>query len=103
MTDKDMQKLVDMIVDAIDKRQKELDKEFYEISENASYTNNVPMEYVIQLDQDKSEEERMVDRINELYISLQTAIDKERFELAEDIRNTIASIKELITNKNKKL
>lgn len=100
MTDKEMQKLVDMIVEAIDKRQRELDKEFYE---NASYTNNVPMEYVIQLDQEKSEEERMADRINELYISLQDAIDKERFELAEDIRNTIASIKELITNKNKKL
>jgi len=100
MTDKEMQKLVDMIVEAIDKRQRELDKEFYE---NASYTNNVPMEYVIQLDQEKSEEERMVDRINELYISLQDAIDKERFELAEDIRKTIASIKELINNKNKKL
>ena len=100
MTDKEMQKLVDMIVEAIDKRQRELDKEFYE---NASYTNNVPMEYVIQLNQDKSEEERMVDRINELYISLQDAIDKERFELAEDIRKTIASIKELINNKNKKL
>jgi hypothetical protein len=100
MTDKEMQKLVDMIVEAIDKRQRELDKEFYE---NASYTNNVPMEYVIHLDQDKSEEERMVDRINELYISLQAAIDKERFELAEDIRKTIASIKELINNKNKKL
>lgn len=99
MTDKEMQKLVDMIVEAIDKRQRELDKEFYE---NASYTNNVPMEYVIQLDQEKSEEERMVDRINELYISLQDAIDKERFELAEDIRKTIASIKELINNKNKK-
>lgn len=100
MTDKEMQKLVDMIVEAIDERQRELDKEFYE---NASYTNNVPMEYVIQLDQEKSEEERMVDRINELYISLQDAIDKERFELAEDIRKTIASIKELINNKNKKL
>ena len=100
MTDKEMKKLVDMIVEAIDKRQRELDKEFFD---NASYTNNVPMEYVIQLDQEKSEEERMVDRINELYISLQDAIDKERFELAEDIRKTIASIKELINNKNKKL
>jgi hypothetical protein len=96
MTDKEMQKLVDMIVEAIDKRQGELDEEFFN---NASYTNNVPIEYVIQLDQEKSEEERMVNRINELYISLQTAIDKERFELAEDIKKTIASIKELIKNK----
>lgn len=96
MTDKEIQKLVDMIVEAIDKRQRELDEEFFN---NASYTNNVPIEYVIQLDQEKSEEERMVNRINELYISLQTAIDKERFELAEDIKKTIASIKELIKNK----
>lgn len=100
MTDKEMQKLVDMIVEAIDKRQRELDKEFYD---NASYTSSVPMEYVIQLDQDKSEEERIVDRINELYISLQNAIDKDRFELAEDIRKTIASIKEMISDKNKKV
>tara|TARA_R100001198_G_C5177519_1_gene175611 strand:- start:288 stop:611 length:324 start_codon:yes stop_codon:yes gene_type:complete len=100
MTDKEMQKLTEMIVEAIDVRQRELDQEFYE---NANSTNNVPTEYVIQLDQEKSEEERMVDRINELYISLQNAIDNERFELAEDIRKTIASIKELINNKNKKL
>ena len=94
MTDKEMQKLVDMIVEAIDKR--ELYEEFFK---NASYTNNVPIVYEIQLDQENSEEERMVNRINELYISLQTAIDKERFELAEDIKKTIASIKELIKNK----
>ena len=100
MTDKEMQKLVDMIVEAIDKRQRELDKEFYD---NASYTSSVPMEYVIQLDQDKSEEERIVDRINELYISLQNAVDNDRFELAEDIRKTIASIKEMISDKNKKV
>lgn len=100
MTDKEMQKLVDMIVEAIDKRQRELDKEFYD---NASYTSSVPVEYVIQLDQDKSEEERIVDRINELYISLQNAVDNDRFELAEDIRKTIASIKEMISDKNKKV
>jgi len=98
MTDKEMQKLVDMIVEAIDKKQRELDKEFYD---NASYTNSVPVEYVIQLDQDKSEEERIVDRINELYISLQNAVDNDRFELAEDIRKTIASIKQMISDKNK--
>jgi len=98
MTDKEMQKLVDMIVEAIDKKQRELDKEFYD---NASCTNSVPVEYVIQLDQDKSEEERIVDRINELYISLQNAVDNDRFELAEDIRKTIASIKQMISDKNK--
>ncbi len=100
MTEKEMQKLTEMIVEAIDTRQRELDQEFYD---NANSTNNIPTEYVIQLEQEKSEEERMVDRINELYISLQNAIDNERFELAEDIRKTIASIKELINNKNKKL
>jgi len=100
MTQKEMQKLTEMIVEAIDIRQRELDQEFYD---NANSTNNIPMEYVIRLDQEKSEDERMVDRINELYISLQNAIDKERFELAEDIRKTIASIKELINNKNNRL
>ena len=96
MTEKEMQKLTEMIVEAIDTRQRELDQEFYE---NANSTNNVPMEYVIQLDQDKSEKERLVDRVSELYISLHTAIEQERFELANDIKETIKAVKDLIKNK----
>ena len=96
MTDKEMQKLTEMIVEAIDTRQRELDQEFYD---NANSTNNIPIEYVIQLDQDKSEKERLVDRVNELYISLQHAIDQERFELANDIKETIKAVKDLIKNK----
>tara|TARA_R110000803_G_C11796959_1_gene298853 strand:+ start:122 stop:412 length:291 start_codon:yes stop_codon:yes gene_type:complete len=96
MTEKEMQKLTEMIVEAIDTRQRELDQEFYD---NANSTNNVPMEYVIQLDQEKSEKERLVDRVNELYISLQHAIDQERFELANDIKETIKAVKDLINKK----
>ena len=96
MTDKEMQKLTEMIVEAIDLRQRELDEEFYE---NANSTNNVPTEYVIQLDQDKSEKERLVERVSELYISLHTAIDQERFELANDIKETIKAVKDLIKRK----
>ena len=96
MTEKEMHKLTQMIVEAIDERQRELDQEFYD---NANSTNNVPIEYVIQLDQDKSEKERLVDRVNELYISLQHAIDQERFELANDIKETIKAVKALINKK----
>jgi len=83
-------------VEAIDVRQRELDQEFYD---NANSTNNVPTEYVIQLDQDKSEKERLVERVSELYISLHTAIDQERFELANDIKETIKAVKDLIKRK----
>jgi len=96
MTEKEMQKLTEMIVEAIDVRQRELDQEFYD---NANSTNNVPTEYVIQLDQDKSEKERLVERVSELYISLHTAIDQERFELANDIKETIKAVKDLIKRK----
>jgi len=96
MTEEEMQKLTDMIVSAIDKRQRELDEEFYN---NTNSTNNIPIEYVIQLDQEKSEKERLVDRVNELYISLQHAIDQERFELANDIKETIKAVKDLIKKK----
>lgn len=96
MTDKEMQKLTQMIVEAIDTRQRELDQEFYD---NANSTNNIPTEYIIQLDQDKSEKERLVERVSELYISLHTAIDQERFELANDIKETIKAVKDLIKNK----
>lgn len=97
MTDKEMQKLTEMIVEAIDTRQRELDQEFYD---NVNSTdNNVPIEYIIQLDQDKSEKERLVDRVSELYISLHTAIEQERFELANDIKETIKAVKDLIKRK----
>ena len=96
MTEKEMQKLTEMIVEAIDVRQRELDQEFYD---NANSTNNVPTEYVIQLDQDKSDKERLVERVSELYISLHTAIDQERFELANDIKETIKAVKDLIKRK----
>jgi uncharacterized OsmC-like protein len=96
MTDKEMQKLTQMIVEAIDTRQRELDQEFYD---NANSTNNIPTEYIIQLDQDKSEKERLVERVSELYISLHTAIDQERFELANDIKETIKAVKDLIKRK----
>tara|TARA_R110000796_G_scaffold27069_1_gene74887 strand:+ start:334 stop:654 length:321 start_codon:yes stop_codon:yes gene_type:complete len=100
MTDKEMKKLTEMIVEAIDTRQRELDQEFHdEFYDNANSTNSVPTEYVIQLDQDKSEKERLVERVNELYISLQTAIDQERFELANDIKETIKAVKDLIKRK----
>ena len=96
MTEKQMEHLTNMIIEAIDKKQRELDKEFYEdldqkymysASDGQSSDINEPA-YV------NSESERILIRLHDLYTMLVKLIAEEKFELAEEIRQTIKSIKE---------
>ena len=92
MTDKEMYKLAKIIVDAITVKQKELDQEFYEnMSKTAEENQNV--EYIVHLDQDKSEQERVVEKLSNLYALLDKTLSEEKFELAADIRESIKAIK----------
>ena len=92
MTDKEMYKLAKIIVDAITVKQKELDQEFYKnMSKTAEENQNV--EYIVHLDQDKSEQERVVEKLSNLYDLLDKTLSEEKFELAADIRESIRAIK----------
>ena len=90
MTEKQMKQLTEMIIEAIDDKQRELDKEFY-----ANIDNRVDIAYSPHpVDQVQSENERVLNKLHDLYGMQLKLISEEKFELAEEIKQTIATIKE---------
>lgn len=84
-----MEKLTEMIIEAIDRKQRELDQEFYanlDESNNIEFTTH-PINGV------SSEQERVTNKLHNLYALLDKCISEEKFELATDIRETIKAIK----------
>tara|TARA_R110000868_G_scaffold87831_11_gene245305 strand:- start:2158 stop:2442 length:285 start_codon:yes stop_codon:yes gene_type:complete len=90
MTEKQMRQLTEMIIEAIDNKQRELDKEFY-----ANIDNRVDIAYSPHpVDQAQSESERVLNKLHDLYSMQLKLISEEKFELAEEIKQTIRTIKE---------
>ena len=90
MTEKQMKQLTEMIIEAIDDKQRELDKEFY-----ANIDNRVDIAYSPHpVDQAQSENERVLNKLHDLYSMQLKLISEEKFELAEEIKQTIKGIKE---------
>ena len=90
MTEKQMRQLTEMIIKAIDEKQRELDKEFY-----ANIDNRVDIVYSPSpVDQSQSESERVLNKLHDLYGMQLKLISEEKFELAEEIKQTILAIKE---------
>jgi len=90
MTEKQMRQLTEMIIEAIDNKQRELDKEFY-----ANIDNRVDIAYTPNpVDQVQSESERVLNKLHDLYGMQLKLISEEKFELAEEIKQTIKAVKE---------
>tara|TARA_R110000796_G_scaffold118591_1_gene232349 strand:- start:774 stop:1058 length:285 start_codon:yes stop_codon:yes gene_type:complete len=90
MTEKQMRQLTEMIIEAIDNKQRELDKEFY-----ANIDNRVDIAYSPHpVDQAQSESERVLNKLHDLYSMQLKLISEEKFELAGEIKQTIKAIKE---------
>tara|TARA_R110001606_G_scaffold353138_4_gene503632 strand:+ start:664 stop:948 length:285 start_codon:yes stop_codon:yes gene_type:complete len=90
MTEKQMRQLTEMIIEAIDNKQRELDKEFY-----ANIDNRTDIAYSPHpVDQAQSESERVLNKLHDLYGMQLKLISEEKFELAEEIKQTIETIKE---------
>lgn len=90
MTEKQMRQLTEMIIEAIDRKQRELDQEFY-----ANIDNRVDIAYSPHpVDQVQSENERVLNKLHDLYSMQLKLISEEKFELAEEIKQTIRTIKE---------
>ena len=85
-----MRQLTEMIIEAIDNKQRELDKEFY-----ANIDNRTDIAYSPHpVDQAQSESERVLNKLHDLYGMQLKLISEEKFELAEEIKQTIETIKE---------
>lgn len=90
MTEKEMKKLTDMILNGLEAKQSELDNEFY-----SNLDNRADLSYTSQpVDQNKSEKELVISKLHDLYGMQLKLISEEKFELAEEIRQTIKAIKE---------
>jgi protein-arginine kinase activator protein McsA len=93
MTEKEMQKLTDMILDGLEERQAKLDNEFYANLDNRTDIAYTPHQINIEQN-NESEKERVLNKLHDLYGMQLQLIEQEKYELAEEVKQTIKAIKE---------
>lgn len=89
MTEKEMRKLTDMILDGLTSRQNELDEEFFSRCNTQNFN-------VINFDdrlEDKSQREIYLEKIKDLQVELLLQISKENYEIADTLKKTIDELK----------
>ena len=97
MTKKEMNTLVDMIIEALVKKQKELDKEFFDKVDkhnDKSYNEMIEMEDMDDsLVDDISKKEALYIRLQNLYAIQSKILKDENYEAAAEISKTIDELK----------
>ena len=97
MTKKEMNTLVDMIIEALVKKQKELDNEFFDKVDKRSdegYNGMMEMEDVDDsLVEDISKKEGLYIRLQNLYAIQSKILKDENYEAAAEISKTIDELK----------
>jgi len=88
MSNEEMEKLSDMIVDKIVSKQKELDKEFIQDLE----LSNIPIEVHQKIDQ----KDKIIMEITRLHVLLQGYEKNENYELAIKCSQKITDLKHLL-------
>jgi hypothetical protein len=89
MTEQEMRKLTNMILDGLTDRQNELDEEFFKQCSDKSF-NIVNFESTIE---DKSQREIYLEKIKDLQEELLFQIGKENYEIADTLKKTIDELK----------
>lgn len=89
MTEKDMIKLTNMIVDEISKRQAEIDNEFFEKMDN----KGIEPFYVHNVVNKVSQRDIYIEKIKDLESELLLQLAKENYEIADTLKKTIDELK----------
>ena len=89
MTEEEMRKLTNMILDGLTDRQNELYEEFFKQCSDKSF-NIVNFESTIE---DKSQREIYLEKIKDLQEELLFQISKENYEIADTLKKTIDELK----------
>ncbi len=94
MTKKEMNTLVDMIIEALVKKQKELDKEFFDkVDKHNDKSYNEMEDMDDSLVEDISKKEGLYIRLQNLYAIQSNILKDENYEAAAEISKTIDEIK----------
>jgi hypothetical protein len=97
MTDEEMKKLVEMIIEALMDKQKEIDSNFIDTMIKKQKENNIEMEFEYRYKEEEEEEldekERLYKKLQSLYELQEKLISDEKYELAADMKKSIVEIK----------
>jgi len=99
MTDKEMQKLVDMIIEALMSKQKEIDDNFIDTMIKKQKENDIDIDYKFEYGykeeekEDLNEKEWLYNKLQELYKRQDELISDEKYELAANMKKNIAELK----------
>lgn len=94
MTKEEMNTLVDMIIEALVKKQKELDKEFFDkVDKHNDKSYNEMEDMDDSLVEDISKKEGLYIRLQNLYAIQSNILKDENYEAAAEISKTIDEIK----------
>ena len=94
MTKKEMNTLVDMIIEALVKKQKELDKEFFDkVDKHNDKSYNEMEDMDDSLVEDISKKEGLYIRLQNLYAIQSKILKDENYEAAAEISKTIDELK----------
>lgn len=94
MTKEEMNTLVDMIIEALVKKQKELDKEFFDkVDKHNDKIYNEMEDMDDSLVEDISKKEGLYIRLQNLYAIQSNILKDENYEAAAEISKTIDEIK----------
>jgi|11BtaG_2_1085332.scaffolds.fasta_scaffold32022_1 hypothetical protein len=94
MTEKEMRKLTDMILDGLTSRQNELDEEFFKrIEDQKIHGENINIFKSEDIYNYKSQKEIYLDKIKDLQEELSFQLSKENYEIADTLKKTIDELK----------
>tara|TARA_R110000823_G_scaffold261116_2_gene381804 strand:+ start:609 stop:905 length:297 start_codon:yes stop_codon:yes gene_type:complete len=92
MTEKEMRKLTEMIVEALTIKQSQIDDEF--IKKMSEHEKEDDFEIIFEAEEETPQREVYLEKIKDLQAELLFQLSKENYEIADTIKNVIDELKQ---------